>query len=28
LEMPNPRYHPDDLRGKDEMVVYEKVEKL
>ena len=28
LEMPIPRYHPADLSGRDEMVVYEKVEKL
>ena len=28
LELPIPRYHPADLRGRDEMVVYEKVEKI
>jgi hypothetical protein len=28
LEMPIPRYHPADLRGSGEMVVYEKAEKV
>ena len=28
LEMPVPRYHPADLTGRDEMVVYEKVDKI
>jgi len=28
LEMPIPRYHPSDLKGRDEMVVYEKAEKI
>ena len=28
LEMPIPRYHPADLKGRDEMVVYEKAEKI
>jgi hypothetical protein len=28
LEFPIPRYHPSDLRGKDELVVYEKAEKV
>ena len=28
LELPIPRYHPADLRGRGEMVVYEKVEKI
>jgi NADH:ubiquinone oxidoreductase subunit B-like Fe-S oxidoreductase len=28
LEMPIPRYHPADLAGRDEMVVYEKAERL
>ena len=28
LELPIPRYHPNDLRGKDELVVYEKAEKV
>jgi NADH-quinone oxidoreductase B subunit len=28
LEMPIPRYHPADLSGRDEMVVYEKVDKI
>ncbi len=27
LELPIPRYHPADLSGRDEMVVYEKVDK-
>jgi hypothetical protein len=26
--MPIPRYHPSDLRGSGEMVVYEKAEKV
>ncbi len=28
LEFPIPRYHPDQLRGQGELVVYEKVEKI
>jgi hypothetical protein len=28
LALPIPRYHPSDLRGRDEMVVYEKAEKI
>ena len=28
LPLPIPRYHPSDLRGRDEMVVYEKVDKI
>ena len=28
LEMPIPRYHPSDLRGSGELVVYEKTEKV
>ena len=28
LEMPIPRYHPSDLRGSGEMVVYKKAEKV
>jgi hypothetical protein len=28
LEMPIPRYHPSDLHGKDELIVYEKAEKV
>jgi hypothetical protein len=28
LEMPIPRYHPADLRGSGELVVYEKAEKV
>ena len=28
LEMPMPRYHPADLKGQGEMVVYEKAEKV
>jgi NADH:ubiquinone oxidoreductase subunit B-like Fe-S oxidoreductase len=28
LELPIPLYHPSDLHGQDEMVVYEKAEKL
>jgi hypothetical protein len=28
LEMPVPRYHPADLAGRGEMVVYEKAEKI
>ena len=28
LVLPIPRYHPNELRGSDEMVVYEKVEKV
>jgi hypothetical protein len=28
LEMPIPRYHPSDLSGSGEMVVYEKAEKV
>lgn len=27
-EFPIPRYHPSDLRGQDEMVVYEKIERV
>jgi hypothetical protein len=27
LELPIPRYHPGDLRGRDELVVYEKTQK-
>jgi hypothetical protein len=28
LEFPIPRYHPSDLRGRDELVVYKKAEKV
>ena len=28
LELPIPRYHPDELRGKGELVIYEKAEKV
>ena len=28
LELPMPRYHPGDLTGRGEMVVYKKAEKL
>jgi hypothetical protein len=28
IEFPLPRYHPEDLIGKDELVVYAKAEKL
>jgi hypothetical protein len=28
LEMPIPRYHPSDLRGSGELVVYEKAEEV
>jgi hypothetical protein len=28
LELSIPRYHPDDLRGEGDLVVYEKIEKL
>ncbi|HYA22757.1 MAG TPA: hypothetical protein VEF05_01270, partial [Terriglobales bacterium] len=28
LELPIPRYHPDELRGEGEMVIYEKAEKV
>jgi hypothetical protein len=27
-ELPIPRYHPSDLHGRDEMVVYQKIEKV
>jgi hypothetical protein len=28
LELPIPRYHPGDLRGRGELVVYERSEKI
>jgi NADH:ubiquinone oxidoreductase subunit B-like Fe-S oxidoreductase len=28
LNLPIPQYHPADLRGKNELVVYEKAEKI
>jgi membrane-bound hydrogenase subunit mbhJ len=28
LEFPIPRYHPDDLRGDGDLVIYEKAEKV
>jgi hypothetical protein len=28
LELPIPRYHPGDLRGDGDLVIYEKAEKV
>jgi hypothetical protein len=28
LDLPIPRYHPADLTGRGELVVYEKVDKI
>jgi hypothetical protein len=28
LELPIPRYHPGELRGEGELVIYEKAEKV